>query len=85
MSIARLIVIGSLLMGASAAAEAGWLGSGSGLPKPIDNLQIHRLADAGRRAHPLREYKYNRAGWGAQWKQIFRNYSYRAQPYIRGY
>lgn len=85
MRIARLIVIGGLLVVVSSAAEAGGRGSDAKLPKPIDVLSISRPWDPSRTRPSLREHKYNKPGWGAQWKQLFHTTPYRAQPYIRGY
>jgi hypothetical protein len=85
MRIARSIVIGGLLIVASSAAEAGWLGSGDKLPKPLNMLTVSRPYDPSH-AHPaMREHKYNKPGWGAQWKLIFRKSPYHVHPYIRGY
>jgi hypothetical protein len=71
-------MIGAVLVLASSAAEAG-------LPKPINMLTISRRWDPSRRAASMRSHKYNRPGWGAQWKLLFRSTAYQGHHYIRTY
>ena len=83
MRIAVLVVSCGLLLGASGAAEAGWFGSKQ--PKPISVLNISPPWNANHAGSHVRQHRYNKPGWGAQWKQFFRMGPYRAQPYVRGY
>jgi hypothetical protein len=85
MRIAGLIVLGGLLLGASGVAEARWLVFGSKQPKPIKILDINRNWNSTHGSNQTGEHKYNKPGWGAQWKQIFRDRRHPSHPYVRGY
>lgn len=85
MRIARSIVVGGLLLAASSVAEAGWFGFGSKQPKPINALNISGPYDPSHTHRSLRDNKYNKIGWGARWKLLFRTTPYHVHPYIRGY
>ena len=82
MRIAGWVVLGALVLG-SASAEAGWFGSSSNHPKPIHVLNINRSWDAGHAIVHLRSGKYDKPGWGAQWKQVFRNANHVNHHYLR--
>jgi hypothetical protein len=83
MRIVRLIVLSAVALTVSGVADAGWFGSGQ--PKPISVLFRGQPWDASHRFHTMREYKYNRPGWGGLWKQVYASHPNRPQPYIRGY
>jgi hypothetical protein len=87
MRIARQVVVvvalGTALLASSGVAQAGWFGSKQ--PKPLDLLARGRNWDPSHINHPLREYKYNRPGWGGLWKQVYASHPNRPHAYIRGY
>lgn len=83
MRIVKLILIGAVTLAAAGAAEAGWFGSKQ--PQAISPIYRARSSDGNRLSHVLREYKYNRPGWGGLWKQVYASHPNRLQPYIRGY
>lgn len=85
MRISRLGLTIGLALLLSGVAEAGWFGSGSKHPKPLDPLTRVRGWDTARRTHGTRPNKYTKPGWGAQWKLMLKNHPVRPHPYIRGY
>jgi len=83
MRIAGLVVLCGLVLG-TASAEAGWFGVGSKQPKPISVLEINRSWEPSHAVVHVRSNKYEKTGWGAQWKQIFRNAHHVNHHSIRG-
>jgi len=82
MRFATWVVLGSVLLGGGS-AEAGWFGSSSKHPKPLQILEVNRSWDTSHAVVHLRTGKYDKTGWGAQWKQIFRNNSHVNHHYVR--
>lgn len=69
---ARFLMAG-LVFALTTTAEAGLLGGGQKLPKPLDQLSYPKDdygAKTGR--HVRKRHKKDEPWWGAQWKQVFR-------------